>query len=63
MSRARRLIEAAARILDETGKRDCTIRTAVSRRYLMRLGFKPLKRGGELMLGAHPVISKRKDPA
>jgi hypothetical protein len=44
--------------LTNSGKTGHAIRTHVTRGYLLRLGFRPEKRGGVLMCFSHPVLPK-----
>lgn len=41
---------------DAKDAKDAAIRVAVTRGWLMKLGFKPAVRGGVLMIRSHPII-------
>lgn len=49
-------IERVALSLDDGGKHNAPIRAVTSRKWLMSLGVKPDKRGGDLRVGQHPIV-------
>lgn len=61
MSRTERQIRLLAATLDSQGKADQPITVIGTRAYLRR-SFKPMKRGGQLMCGAHPLRLVKRAP-
>lgn len=49
-------IKAIAETLDASGRPAAPITVRSRREYLMRIGLKPEKRGGPILVGAHHVI-------
>ena len=51
-------IQEIAAILDHKGAQTAPIRVNCTRSHLMKLGFKPRPRGGEIFCGSHKLVCK-----